>query len=211
MPKYFSPKYFSQQASAVAAALVFVALVGSACSEGETEVVVEEAEPAVEAPTTTEPPTTTDDGGQAVDRAGAVSALIEMVETSGGSGGFFSEDEVRCWAEAVVDTIGLEAFAEFGTSEGSAASAGDAIELGAENEAAVQQLWLPCIDSRERLRQMLAQGASVEIADCVAAAASDQLAYEVAVGPFLFDQGMSPETEAEYVQLLSDCGVDNLG
>lgn len=211
MPKYFSPKYFSQRASAVAAALVLVALVGSACSDGESEVVVEEAEPAVEAPAATEPPTTPDEGEQAVDRAGAVSALIEMVETSGGSGGFFSEDEVRCWAEAVVDTIGLEAFTELGTSEGSAALAGDAIELGVENEAVVQQLWLPCIDSRERLRQMLAQGASVEIADCVAAGASDQLAYEVAVGPFLFAQDMSPETEAEYVQLLADCGVDNLG
>lgn len=192
------------------AAMLAVAVLAAACSSEDTVVTEPAAEPA---PTTTavETPTTAAAAEPAgIDRAEAVDALLGMVEASGGTGGFFSDDEMQCWAEATVDAIGLEAFASLETLD-PAALAGSGVEISGAEAMQDQDLWASCIDGRERLRQLLTAGAGAEEADCVATAVDEEMAYEVAVAPFLFDSPISPETETEYYRLLADCGVEGLG
>lgn len=200
---------FSKRTGTLAAVLAVAALVGASCSSDDTVVTESASEPA---PTTTaaETPTTAAAEPAGIDRNDAVDALLGMVEASGGTGGFFSDDEMRCWAEATVDAIGLEAFASLETLDPAALAASGAEISGAE-AMQDQDLWASCIDGRERLRQLLTAGAGAEEADCVVTAADEEMAYEVAVAPFLFDSPLSPETEAEYYQLLADCGVEGLG
>lgn len=109
-----------------------------------------------------------------------------------------------------VDAVGLEAFAELETLD-PAALAGSSVEISGAEAMQEQDLWASCIDSRQWLRRLLAEGSDTETADCVADAASEQLAYEMMVAPALFDAPISLETEAEYFQLLADCGVEGLG
>lgn len=196
---------FSKQTGTLTAVLAAVALAAAACSSDDTVV----TEPAAE-PATTVESTTTAAEPAGVDRAEAVDALIGMVEASGGTGGFFSDDEMRCWAEATVDAVGLEAFAELETLD-PAALAGSGVEISGAEAMQDQDLWASCIDSRQWLRRLLAEGSDTETADCVADAASEQLAYDMMVAPALFDAPISLETEAEYFQLLTDCGVEGLG
>ena len=203
----------SKRTGTLAAALALAGLAGAACSSDDTVVAESSAEPAAESTAAAEPTTTAAAEEPAgIDRSDAVGALIGLVEASGGSGGFFSDDEVRCWAEAVVDDIGLEAFAGLESGEGAAAVlSGEGVEVASDEEAPGMDLWVACIDAREQLREILTEGSGREMADCVADAAGEELAYGVAVAPFLFDEPLSPETEAEYYQLLADCGVEGLG
>lgn len=196
---------YSKRLRALTAGLALAAMTGAACSSDDTVV----TEPAAE-PATTVESTTTAAEPAGVDRAEAINALIGMVEASGGTGGFFSDDEMRCWAEATVDAVGLKAFAELETLD-PAALAGSGVEISGAEAMQDQDLWASCIDSRQWLRRLLAEGSDTETADCVADAASEQLAYEMMVAPALFDAPISLETEAEYFQLLTDCGVEGLG
>lgn len=191
-------------------AVLAVAALAAACSSDDT-VVTEPASAPAETTAEVETPTTTAAAEPAgINRADAVDALLGMVEVSGGTGGLFSDDEMRCWAEATVDAVGLEAFASLETLD-PAALAGSGVEISGAEAMQDQDLWASCIDGRERLRQLLTEGTDAETADCVADAATEEMAYEVAVAPFLFDSPISPETEAEYYQLLDDCGVEGLG
>ena len=196
---------FSRRTQRLAAVLAAAALAAAACSSEDTVV----TEPATE-PATTAESTTTAAEPAGPDRAEAVDALIGMVEASGGTGGFFSDDEMRCWAEATVDAVGLEAFAELESLD-PAALAGSGVEISGAEAMQDQDMWAACIDSRQWLRRLLAEGTDTETADCVADAADEQLAYDMMVAPALFDAPISPETEAEYFQLLVDCGVEGLG
>lgn len=193
---------FSRRTQRLAAVLAAAALAAAACSSEDTVV----TEPA----TTVESTTTAAAEPAGPDRAEAVDALIGMVEASGGTGGFFSDDEMRCWAEATVDAVGLEAFAELESLD-PAALAGSGVEISGAEAMQDQNMWAACIDSRQWLRRLLAEGSDTETADCVADAADEQLAYDMMVAPALFDAPISPETEAEYFQLLVDCGVEGLG
>lgn len=197
----------SERLRALTAGLALAALAGTACSSSEDTVVTE---PAAEPATTVESTTTAAAEPAGPDRAEAIDALIGMVEASGGTGGFFSDDEMRCWAEATVDMVGLEAFAGLETLD-PAALAGSGVEISGAEAMQDQDLWASCIDSRQWLRRLLAEGSDTETADCVADAADEQLAYDMMVAPALFDAPISPETEAEYFQLLADCGVEGLG
>ena len=195
----------SKRLRALTAGLALAAIAGAACSSEDT-VVTEPAEPA----TTVESTTTAALEPAGPDRAEAVDALIGMVEASGGTGGFFSDDEMRCWAEAIVDMVGLEAFAGLETLD-PAALAGSGVEISGAEAMQDQDLWASCINSRQWLRRLLAEGSDTATADCVADAADERLAYDMMVAPALFDAPISPETEAEYFQLLADCGVEGLG
>lgn len=197
---------FSRRTQRLAAVLAAAALAAAACSSEDTVV----TEPAAEPAATVESTTTAAAEPAGPDRAEAVDALIGMVEASGGTGGFFSDDEMRCWAEATVDAVGLEAFAELESLD-PAALAGSGVEISGAEAMQDQDMWAACIDSRQWLRRLLAEGTDTETADCVADAADEQLAYDMMVAPALFDAPISPETEAEYFQLLVDCGVEGLG
>lgn len=200
---------FSKRTGTLAAVLA-VAVAAAACSSDDTVVTESASEPAATT-ATAETPTTTAAAEQAgINRDEAVDALLGMVAVSGGTGGLFSDDEMRCWAEATVDAVGLEAFAGLETLD-PAALAGSGVEISGAEAMQDQDMWASCIDGRERLRQLLTEGTSTEVGDCVARAADKELAYEVAVAPFLFDQPLSPETEVEYYQLLADCEIEGLG
>ena len=200
---------FSKRTGTLAAVLA-VAVLAVACSSEDTVVTESASEPAATT-AAAETPTTTAAAEQAViDRDDAVEALLGMVAVSGGTGGLFSDDEMRCWAEATVDAVGLEAFSGLETLD-PAALAGSGVEISGAEAMQDQDMWASCIDGRERLRQLLTEGMGDEVGDCVADAAAEELAYEVAVAPFLFDQPLSPETEAAYYQLLDDCEVEGLG
>ena len=196
----------SKRLRALTAGLALAAIAGAACSSEDTVV----TEPAAESATTVESTTTASAEPAGPDRAEAVDALIGMVEASGGTGGFFSDDEMRCWAEATIDIVGLEAFAGLETLD-PAALAGSGVEISGAEAMQDQDLWASCIDSRQWLRRLLAEGSDTATADCVADAADERLAYDMMVAPALFDAPISPETEAEYFQLLADCGVEGLG
>ena len=200
---------FSKRTGTLAAVLA-VAVLAAACSSEDTVVTESASEPAATT-AAVETPTTTVAAEQAViDRDDAVEALLGMVAVSGGTGGLFSDDEMRCWAVATVDAVGLEAFSGLETLD-PAALAGSGVEISGAEAMQDQDMWASCIDGRERLRQLLTEGMGTEVGDCVADAAAEELAYEVAVAPFLFDQPLSPETEAAYYQLLDDCEVEGLG
>lgn len=200
---------FSKRTGTLAAVLA-VAVLAAACSSDDTVVTESASEPAATT-AAVETPTTTAAAEQAViDRDDAVEALLGMVAVSGGTGGLFSDDEMRCWAEATVDAVGLEAFSGLETLD-PAMLAGSGVEISGAEAMQDQDLWASCIDGRERLRQLLTEGMGAEVGGCVADAAAEELAYEVAVAPFLFDQPLSPETEAAYYQLLDDCEVEGLG
>lgn len=200
---------FSKRTGTLAAVLA-VAVLAAACSSEDTVVTESASEPAATT-AAVETPTTTAAAEQAViDRDDAVEALLGMVAVSGGTGGLFSDDEMRCWAEATVDAVGLEAFSGLETLD-PATLAGSGVEISGAEAMQDQDMWASCIDGRERLRQLLTEGMGTEVGDCVADAAAEELAYEVAVAPFLFDQPLSPETEAAYYQLLADCEVEGLG
>lgn len=200
----------SRRTRALTAVMALAAL-AAACSSDDT-VVTEPASAPAETTAAAETPTTTAAAVEpaGIDRDDAVDALLGMVEASGGTGGFFSDDEMRCWAEATVDAVGLEAFAGLESLD-PASLAGSGVEISGAEAMQDQDLWASCIDGGERLRQLLTEGTDAETADCVAGAATEEMAYEVAVAPFLFDSPISPETEAEYYQLLDDCGVEGLG
>lgn len=202
---------FSKRTGTLAAALALAALVGAACSSEDTVVTESASEPAATT-AAAETPTTTAAAAEPAgpDRDEVVEALLGMVAVSGGTGGLFSDDEMRCWAEATVDAVGLEAFAGLETLD-PAALVGSGVEISGAEAMQDQDMWASCIDGRERLRQLLTEGMGTEVGDCVADAAAEELAYEVAVAPFLFDQPLSPETEAAYYQLLDDCEVEGLG
>ena len=201
---------FSKRTKTLAAVLT-VAVLTAACSSEDTVVTESASEPAATT-AATETPTTTAAAAEpaGIDRDEAVEALLGMVAVSGGTGGLFSDDEMRCWAEATVDAVGLEAFSGLETLD-PAALAGSGVEISGAEAMQDQDMWASCIDGRERLRQLLTEGMGTEAGDCVADAAAEELAYEVAVAPFLFDQPLSPETEAAYYQLLDDCEVEGLG
>jgi len=200
---------FSKRTGTLAAVLT-VAVLTAACSSEDTVVTESASAPAATTAATETPSTTAAAEPAGIDRDEAVDALLGMVAVSGGTGGLFSDDEIRCWAEATVDAVGLEAFSGLETLD-PAALAGSGVEISGAEAMQDQDMWASCIDGRERLRQLLTEGMGTEVGDCVADAAAEELAYEVAVAPFLFDQPLSPETEAAYYQLLDDCEVEGLG
>ena len=151
-------------------------------------------------------PTTAEPDPVVPDRDEVVSSLMSMVPR--GAGLPFTVAEVRCWAEAIVDREGLESFADADLTE-MVATPGD--ESSAEDAQADEDVWAECIDSREMMRNLLTEGSGAEMADCAADAASEQLAYEMFVAPVMFDQPINPATEAAYLKILADCGVEGLG
>ena len=207
----------------VVVALVAVALIGAGCSSDDDADVVTSSESPAETPTTEAPepaPTTEAPAAEPADdaaRAAAADNLVAMFMAIDpeneffGPGGLFPESELRCFAEAAVEDFGPEQVAAMAMPFGAAPESGEELPPDGPDVAQILELWRPCVDSHQHIRALLEAGSGAELAACVADAASEELAWAVAVEPFLGGgQGLSVETEAEYVQLLDDCGVANL-